>query len=1064
MKYFSALYAGNLQASLAGDLLIFIPKSYKKCTVLEIEIVFFIDTISGALKYSPECIYTDYALCSAEIIGSLCGPQTVFPCVNTYQTKFGCIVQFVVADDLTAISLGKKTIEKKIYYNCAEFNFSRFEHMQPVNAFNIGFAVGNFMRFTLSKKIHFLRHDIEYYLLSSRKMKQESLKKSLSKAKSVFENYARFLDKTYPFSCYRQVFVNCNFASFETALPFSGMAILNDSLLINVKNGKEDKLGCSDKSLSLSVMVCQALCIAYSYFGALLSVAGSKDVWMVPGICWYLTFQYVRASVENDLLEDPNANFYLGTGLRQKYSHFELLSYAKKRLCEVSKLTQNIDKGIPGFFHINRTLEQPKHDEYPVQALMWQTIGLDFHCTVSLRAFFLFHILEKQISSNSLKLLLRAWLTLEKFSGISLKDLFARIKSISAEYDKLYDNFCLHWLKVKRFPTLLVHIKYDKRKNSVEILCQNPDAVKTDLKFKIVEDDGVWEHKVKLFKALQYYSFLCKSQPHRKKGGRKPARELEKLQLWKHPEQLDSAQLLDIAGGKDISMPGLLRQRRLNKLNVDERWWRKETPVKYVLFDPDFCWEGHCSIIVDDETMILEMLNDEEMTSQPELLSSVLINYRLSSNLKVLDKAVLQSHNDLLEKFKSDLVNKTAVSLRWAAVLASVIVDGLSAVSVRKSAILALARWQTEFAPLDSNSTARWNGLDLLKICFVKLFTSKGKLLPNDFDVVGEFDLKLAFIDSFGIIVRAKNGLPHKSQLDFMLHLLEHNDNLGNRFIDSLYLSRLIFACSKTVADIVACTRLVDKKKAESQDYLLSYVERSANDIISDNQLRLLLNHVHLNIYSLTSNSDLQIMCLKSLRCLMLNRVIEVDYLIFKKYAATSESYSVRLVCFKIYFQLLLQLKNNNDVWKTTQIIWLLKKLLKDDSTVVICKVLDYLISEYKSLGYIAGSKHILIDKRISNECEEIAWFLWKQLNKIQVLNQRIFSRVYQLWMVLYDMEEPSVFKTSSREFQNSELGPYAHWVSKKKKKLSSNAREDDDFRVHDKQVSIVKLRIKRKT
>ncbi|XP_035914458.1 transcription initiation factor TFIID subunit 2 [Anopheles stephensi] len=188
-----------------------------------------------------------------------------FPCIDSYAEPCTWKLEFTVDKTMTAVSCGELVevvmtpdLQRKTYHYVVSV---------PVCAPNIALAVGPFEIY-VDPHMHEVTHFCLPQLLPL-------LKNTVRFLHEAFEFYEEALSTRYPFSCYKQVFVDeidneCN--------AYATMTILSTHLLHSI--AIIDQTFYSRKVMSKA--------IAEQFFGCFITMENWSDAWLARGIAEYL--------------------------------------------------------------------------------------------------------------------------------------------------------------------------------------------------------------------------------------------------------------------------------------------------------------------------------------------------------------------------------------------------------------------------------------------------------------------------------------------------------------------------------------------------------------------------------------------------------------------------------------------------------------------------------------------------------------------------------------------------------------------------------------------------------
>ena len=200
-----------------------------------------------------------------------------FPSVDSYSEVCTWRMEFTVDLNMTAVSCGEllETVythdnKKKTYHYCLSI---------PTAAPNIALAVGPF-EIMVDPFMHEVTHFCLPHLLPL-------LRDTCSFLHEAFEFYEELLSARYPYSCYKQVFVD---QTYEKSQPFATMTILSTNLLHS--RHIIDQTYVTRRVLSHA--------IAQQFFGCFITMQRWSDAWLTRGISAFLASQYYKKAFGNN--------------------------------------------------------------------------------------------------------------------------------------------------------------------------------------------------------------------------------------------------------------------------------------------------------------------------------------------------------------------------------------------------------------------------------------------------------------------------------------------------------------------------------------------------------------------------------------------------------------------------------------------------------------------------------------------------------------------------------------------------------------------------------------------
>lgn len=204
-----------------------------------------------------------------------------FPCLDSYAHPCTWLLEFTVESHLTVIScgesIGTSTSPDK------RFKTYRFELNVPTSATNIGFVAGQFDTWTNPGSIG-SNCPIKTYYLSDLEKLAESSCAFLTDCAEFYEDFLTF---KYPYSSYKQVFVD---QAYEPCQSYATLTICCTNLL----HSKH----IIDQTFVTRAVLSNAL--AAQYFGCFISMSAWSAAWVTRGISLFVAAQYRRKVFGNN--------------------------------------------------------------------------------------------------------------------------------------------------------------------------------------------------------------------------------------------------------------------------------------------------------------------------------------------------------------------------------------------------------------------------------------------------------------------------------------------------------------------------------------------------------------------------------------------------------------------------------------------------------------------------------------------------------------------------------------------------------------------------------------------
>ncbi|XP_063225105.1 transcription initiation factor TFIID subunit 2 [Bacillus rossius redtenbacheri] len=200
-----------------------------------------------------------------------------FPCVDSYAEPCTWKLEFTVDENMTAVSCGD--LIEVVYTPDMRRKTYHYMLATPACAPNIALAVGPFEIF-----VDPYMHEVTHFCLPQL---MPLLKVSARYMHEAFEFYEETLANRYPYSCYKQVFVD---EVDQEVSAYATMSILSTNLLHSPV--------IIDQTYITRKAMAQA--IAEQFFGCFISMQNWSDTWLPKGISMYLCGLYAKKCFGNN--------------------------------------------------------------------------------------------------------------------------------------------------------------------------------------------------------------------------------------------------------------------------------------------------------------------------------------------------------------------------------------------------------------------------------------------------------------------------------------------------------------------------------------------------------------------------------------------------------------------------------------------------------------------------------------------------------------------------------------------------------------------------------------------
>lgn len=200
-----------------------------------------------------------------------------FPCLDSYAEPCTWKLEFTVDEEMTAVSCGELT--EVILTPDSRRKTYHYVVSTPVCAPNIALAVGPFEIYVDPHM-----HEVTHFCLPQL---MPLLKNTVRYMHEAFEFFEETLSTRYPFTCYKQVFVDEISADVRA---YSTMSILSTHLLHSI--AIIDQTYGTRKALSIA--------IAEQFFGCFITMKNWSDTWLAKGIAEYMCGLYSKKCFGNN--------------------------------------------------------------------------------------------------------------------------------------------------------------------------------------------------------------------------------------------------------------------------------------------------------------------------------------------------------------------------------------------------------------------------------------------------------------------------------------------------------------------------------------------------------------------------------------------------------------------------------------------------------------------------------------------------------------------------------------------------------------------------------------------
>uniref|UniRef100_A0A2C9LKD2 Transcription initiation factor TFIID subunit 2 n=1 Tax=Biomphalaria glabrata TaxID=6526 RepID=A0A2C9LKD2_BIOGL len=416
-----------------------------------------------------------------------------FPCMDTFSEPCTWKIEVTVDRDMTAISCGdlvgveftEDLLEKTYHYFLST----------PVAAPNIALAVGPF-EILVDPKMHEVTHFCLPKLMPV-------LKHTTSYIHQAFEFYEELMSSRYPYSYYKQVFVDEAYCEVST---YSTMSILSTNLL--------HPTNIIDQTMASRQLMATA--VAQQFFGSFIAMESWSDAWLTKGITGYLSYLFSKRTFGNN----------------------EYRNWVFRDLLEVSEYEQQMG---------NVVLDPTKHGSnhhFHIQSP--HTLSPRYIEMFCKKARLVMRMLEIRIGTELLLQVLNKLLSLaynasqQPFSFSSWSNMLLStssfLKIIYTVTGKDIEPFIEQWVYQGGCARFIGSFVFNRKRNVVELEIKQdlaPGAMKYvgSLNVTIQELDGSFNHQFKIEENKTKFEITCHSKSRRNKKKKIPLMTGEEVDM-----------------------------------------------------------------------------------------------------------------------------------------------------------------------------------------------------------------------------------------------------------------------------------------------------------------------------------------------------------------------------------------------------------------------------------------------------------------------------------------------------------------------------------------------------
>lgn len=421
-----------------------------------------------------------------------------FPCIDSYGQPCTWLLEFTVESHLTAISCG----ELIGAYSSPDRKMKTFKYELnvPTSAPNIGFVVGQFETWMDPSSVSANLPIKNYYLSGLDKL----VKASCSFLHECSEFYEEFLSFKYPYSSYKQIFVD---QAFETYQSYATLSICCTNLL----HSKH----IIDQTFATRTVLSDAL--SSQYFGCFIEMASWSSAWLTRGISSYIAAQYRRKVFGNN-----EYRFKVQETMKQ------LIDYEQRFGGIVLDETSDVVNKSKNIFHFST---QSPH-----------TISPFFDEAHKLKSFLVIRMLEDRIGKLLLVQVFNKILSLASNASqqpagtnmwtnmlLSTTNFEKAVFTVTGK-DKEIASFLEHWIFQGGHAKFDGKFIFDRKRNVVELQIHQPNTTSIGIRpyfgpitVTVQELDGTFPQKLNIEEnKTTPFTITCHSKSRRNKKKKIP--------------------------------------------------------------------------------------------------------------------------------------------------------------------------------------------------------------------------------------------------------------------------------------------------------------------------------------------------------------------------------------------------------------------------------------------------------------------------------------------------------------------------------------------------------------
>ncbi|KAK6179586.1 hypothetical protein SNE40_011910 [Patella caerulea] len=417
-----------------------------------------------------------------------------FPCIDSYCEPCTWKIEITVDRDMTAVSCGD--LIEAVYSPCLMKKTFHYYMSTPVSAPNIAIAIGPFEIF-VDPNMHEVTHFCLPHLSGI-------LKHTTSYIHEAFEFYEELLSSRYPYSYYKQVFVD---ESYADAMSYATMTIFSTNLLHSSR--------IIDQTFMTRTLMAKA--VAQQFFGTFISMHTWSDAWLPKGIAGYLSMLFIKKTFGNN-----EFRYVIARKLKEVSEHENKVGGI---VLDPTKKESNLH-----FSAKNSHTVSPRHAAMFSQKAMLVMRILEFRIGTELLLQALNKLLSLAYNASQQKYVSNTWVNM-----LLSTSSFSKIISTVTGKDIL--PFLEQWVYQSGCARFYGNFVFNRKRNVVELEIKQDNSVKGALKYvgpltvTIQELDGSFNHTFKIEENKTKFEITCHSKSRRNKKKKIPLMTGEEVDM-----------------------------------------------------------------------------------------------------------------------------------------------------------------------------------------------------------------------------------------------------------------------------------------------------------------------------------------------------------------------------------------------------------------------------------------------------------------------------------------------------------------------------------------------------